>query len=547
MPMLDSSRATQFKWGKSLMTRKRDVRSAITLPIMAMLLMLSGLHAPGAHAQTCPFDDGNSSLEVEGLILTRYALGITGAPLVASTNINAVDAPTVEAAINCQSCGLNITGNPTMTVADATIISRKLAGFSGAALTDNLALGSGTRNTPAAVQSFLLSGCGATGGTVTSITAGTGLTGGTITTSGTIAVDPAVVQLRVSSTCVVGTFITAVAANGTVTCAAPPAGNSGTVTSVATGAGLTGGPISTTGTVSIAGGGVTAAMLAPNLSLGGTTTGTFSGPLTGNVIGNITGNVTGSAASFSSALAGDVTGTQGATVIAAPTVTGKVLTGFVSGAGTVSASDSILTAVNKLNGNVALKAPLASPQFSGTVGIGTAGTGSPLTVAGVIESTSGGVKFPNGTTQTAAAVSVGAAQFIESSSLLNSSVPPGVTFTFSMQVINSIPGLFASAGSGGTVFTLSSAGTYVLDYEMSLNSAASIAVYKGSNVASLVIDYNTTAGSTTATTWIHGRAFVVVSGAPVVVGISPVINTAGVAKAGNAPFYIARLSFLKIS
>ena len=140
--------------------------------------MCFSLSALAAHAQTCPFDDGNSSLTVEGVILTRYALGITGAPLVASTGIAAADAPSVEATINCPSCGLNITGNPTLTVADATIISRKLAGFSGAQLTDGLALGSGTRNTPAAVQSFLLAGCGATGGTVTSITAGSGLTGG---------------------------------------------------------------------------------------------------------------------------------------------------------------------------------------------------------------------------------------------------------------------------------------------------------------------------------------------------------------------------------
>ena len=64
-------------------------------------------------------------------------------------------------------------------------------------------------------------------GTVTGITAGSGLTGGTVTTSGTITVDPAVVQLRVSSTCAAGTFITAVAANGTVTCAVAPAGATG--------------------------------------------------------------------------------------------------------------------------------------------------------------------------------------------------------------------------------------------------------------------------------------------------------------------------------
>ena len=143
-----------------------------SVSVLALLTVLfTTTYTAQTQAQSCPFDDGNSSIEIEGLILTRYALGLTGAPLVANTVINAVDAPTVEATINCPSCGLNITGNPAMTVADATIISRKLAGFSGAALTDNLALGSGSRNTPAAVQSFLLSGCGATGGTVTSVAA----------------------------------------------------------------------------------------------------------------------------------------------------------------------------------------------------------------------------------------------------------------------------------------------------------------------------------------------------------------------------------------
>jgi len=73
------------------------------------------------------------------------------------------------------------------------------------------------------------------------------------------------------------------------------------------------------------------------------------------------------ATGFSGSLAGDVTGTQGATAISASTVTGKLLTGYVSSAGTISSSDSILNAINKLNGNDALKAPLASPTFTGTV------------------------------------------------------------------------------------------------------------------------------------------------------------------------------------
>ena len=119
-----------------------------------------------AVAQVCPFDNGNSTLANEGLVMTRYALGLRGSAMVASTTFTAADAPTVEANIACPSCGLNITdardgsNNPTFTPADATIISRKIAGFKGAELTNGLNLGTGSRNTPAAVQSFLLAGCG---------------------------------------------------------------------------------------------------------------------------------------------------------------------------------------------------------------------------------------------------------------------------------------------------------------------------------------------------------------------------------------------------
>jgi len=138
-----------------------------------------------------------------------------------------------------------------MTVADATIISRKLAGFSGVALTNGLNLGSGSRNTPAAVNSFLLAGCGATGGTVTSITAGTCLTGGAITASGTIAADTAYLQRRVATACAVGSSIRAIAADDTVTCQTDTTGGTGTVTAVATGPGLLGGPIFTSGVITL--------------------------------------------------------------------------------------------------------------------------------------------------------------------------------------------------------------------------------------------------------------------------------------------------------
>ena len=70
---------------------------------------------------------------------------------------------------------------------------------------------------------------------------------------------------------------------------------------------------------------------------------------------------------FDGPLAGEVTGTQAATEIAAATVTGKPLTGFAAGSGTLAATDTILSAINKLDGNAKLVAPLASPTFTGTV------------------------------------------------------------------------------------------------------------------------------------------------------------------------------------
>lgn len=126
----------------------------------------------------------------------------------------------------------------------------------------------------------------------------------------------------------------------------------------------------------IAAGAVGSSQLANNLTLPGTTTGTFSGSISGNAT---TATTAGSAISFTGALGGDVTGTQGATTIAATTVTGKALTGFSSTTGAITGSDTILSAINKLNGNLALRAPLASPTFTGIVTApGFSGSGAGL-------------------------------------------------------------------------------------------------------------------------------------------------------------------------
>jgi hypothetical protein len=69
--------------------------------------------------------------------------------------------------------------------------------------------------------------------------------------------------------------------------------------------------------------------------------------ITADLIGNAT-----TATNFTGSILGEVTGTQTSTVLSNDAVISKLLTGFVSGAGTLSASDSILTAIQKLDGNI---------------------------------------------------------------------------------------------------------------------------------------------------------------------------------------------------
>jgi hypothetical protein len=141
---------------------------------------------------------------------------------------------------------------------------------------------------------------------------------------------------------------------------------------------------------------------------------------------------------------------------------------------------------------------------------------------------------------------VGYAEYIRIIQTPNNSVPPGTAFTIDTEIYNSIPSLIvANPGAGGTVFTLGQ-GTYVIDYETSLASAGSLAIYTGATSATLAIDTNTISGSTTATTWIHGRAIEFVS-TTLVVAVSSVVGTADVTTAGNAAPYMIRIILLKIA
>lgn len=131
-------------------------------PTVAALALLAAVFTPSIHAQTCPFDTGGSDAVNDGVVLTRYALGITGAPLTASTRYASLDPLQVKANIECVGCALDVNQDGVVDTIDTTVIARHLAGFSGAAVTNGLGL---TPAVAASVTSFLANGC-AVGGAI---------------------------------------------------------------------------------------------------------------------------------------------------------------------------------------------------------------------------------------------------------------------------------------------------------------------------------------------------------------------------------------------
>jgi hypothetical protein len=81
-------------------------------------------------------------------------------------------------------------------------------------------------------------------------------------------------------------------------------------------------------------------------------------------------------------LTGEVTSVGNATTVTNAAVIGKVLTGYVSGAGTIAATDSVLQAFQKLNGNVALKLDSTNGVLTGaTLNVAPATDDNSLKVA----------------------------------------------------------------------------------------------------------------------------------------------------------------------
>jgi len=78
-------------------------------------------------------------------------------------------------------------------------------------------------------------------GDITEVTAGTGLTGGGLAGAVTVAVDPTVVQSRVTTACPAGQALRSILQNGTAVCEPITGSAGGDITAVTAGVGLTGG------------------------------------------------------------------------------------------------------------------------------------------------------------------------------------------------------------------------------------------------------------------------------------------------------------------
>lgn len=151
--------------------------------------------------------------------------------------------------------------------------------------------------------------------------------------------------------------------------------------------------------------------------------------------------------------------------------------------------------------------------------------------------------------------SLGYAEYVQYTQAPNNSVASGLAFELltdnALGVFNTAGITTAGAPTQGTAFFLLP-GFYMVDYETSTSSVGPLAISQGlTNVlpSDYTADINTKAGSTTATTWIHGRGIVessVALGQWFIVGPTDSV-TAAVTTTGGAPEYIVRVTFLKIA
>lgn len=187
----------------------------------------------------------------------------------------------------------------------------------------------------------------------------------------------------------------------------------------------------------------------------GTPTSGVATNLTGTASGLTAGNVTTNAN-----LTGDVTSVGNATTLTNAPVIAKVLTGYSSSGGTISATDSILQAIQKLNGNDATNANLTGPITSSgntTAIAAQTGTGTTFVVDTSPTLVTPNVGIANGTsikvgTSTNSAITIGS----------NSNVILGAVGIAGQTVFVAATNGAQSTGNGAGIIGLQDDGTAIL-------------------------------------------------------------------------------------
>ena len=139
------------------------------------------------------------------------------------------------------------------------------------------------------------------------------------------------------------------------------------------------------------------------------------------------------------------------------------------------------------------------------------------------------------------------AEYVQTVISTNGSVAPGALTAFNFGTTPVVDTIGLNPGQTGLTqgnYFYLPAGVYMIDFEMSLTSSGSIGLYTGSSVANLTLDTKSVAGSTTGTTWIHGR-HIITAVIPTYLTVSSVVGTAAVTTAGSDEGnYITRITFL---
>jgi hypothetical protein len=291
----------------------------------------------------------------------------------------AIDGATVGSTTPAAGAFTTLAASGTTTLAGALVGAATQAAFNTVSTTLNLggaatAVNLGAATGTATVNNTTLAAKAITASTTLNVTGASTLTGAVTATAGVTG------PITSSSATITGGSITgitdlAVADGGTGASTAADARTNlglGTIaTQAASSVAITGGSVTGITDITVADGGTGASTAANARTNLGLVIGTDVLAPNGSAA-NLTSfptlnqNTTGNAATVTTNanLTGDVTSVGNATTLTNAPVIAKVLTGYVSGAGTVAATDSILQAIQKLNGNDATNANLTGAVTS---------------------------------------------------------------------------------------------------------------------------------------------------------------------------------------